>query len=338
MDLSIVDILKDSGTLSDVGLRELLTTSDVAMCEALREASFDVLISNHGHIVKARGLIEISNICKNNCLYCGIRAANSEVERYRLTKDDILQCCAMGDELGFQTFVLQGGEDRVHTIEWIEDVVHSIRMKWSSTAITLSLGERTEEDYRRWFEAGANRYLLRHETATASHYSQLHPSNMSFESRMSCIDSLKRVGYETGVGMMVGAPYQTVEHLIADLRFMERVQPEMIGIGPFVPHHQSPFAHEKAGSVDLTLRLLSILRLMHPKANIPATTALGTLAEDGRTLGVLAGANVVMPNLSPLAVREKYALYDNKICTDLEAAESRYLLEQKFGSIGFKLV
>lgn len=333
-----INILAAKHTLDDDGLRALLTTADSEVVQTLTSAARSLADRTVGRVVKARGLIEVSNYCRNNCYYCGIRAGNAHIHRYRLSHNDIMQCCAVGHQLGFQTFVLQGGEDPQHTAEWVEAVVADIRAHYPDTAITLSLGERPEEDYRRWFAAGANRYLLRHETATPTHYAQLHPDKMNFENRISCLHTLKTIGYETGTGMMVGSPFQTIDDIISDLRFMEQLRPQMIGIGPFVSHHDTPFADMPNGSVALTLRLISILRLMHPNANIPATTSLGTLAKDGRLLGVDAGANVVMPNLSPPDCRKAYALYDGKICTDLEAAESRRRLEQQFRNRGYELI
>ena len=337
MKYDVVDRLRRERSLVDAELRELLLSADSELIDELKRQAREVAIEQFGREIKARGLIEVSNYCKNNCLYCGIRAGNKKVERYRLSKEEILECCEQGDALGFKTFVLQGGEDVRHTTEWVEDVVSEIRRRWPDKAITLSLGERTDEDYERWFVAGADRYLLRHETANACHYAQLHPEGMSFENRVRCLRTLKRIGYETGTGMMVGSPGQTVDDLIVDLRFMEQLQPQMIGIGPFVSHRDTPFADCENGSVETTLRLIAILRLMHPEANIPATTSLGTLAGNGRELGIMAGANVVMPNLSPVKDRKKYALYDNKICMDLEAAESRALLEEQMRSIGYFL-
>lgn len=334
---NVIDILRRERSLADAELRELLLSADNELVKELKRQAQEVAVAVFGREVKARGLIEISNYCKNNCYYCGIRAGNASVERYRLSAEEIWECCEQGDLLGFKTFVLQGGEDVRHTTEWVEMVVKEIRRRWPEKAITLSLGERPDEDYERWFAAGADRYLLRHETANEVHYGLLHPEGMSYENRMRCLQTLKRIGYETGTGMMVGSPYQTVDDLVGDLRFIEKLQPQMIGIGPFVSHRDTPFAECKNGSVELTLRLIAILRLMHPEANIPATTSLGTLAGDGRELGILAGANVVMPNLSPVKDRKKYALYDNKICMDLEAAESRALLEEQMRSIGYFL-
>ena len=334
---SVIDILRRERSLADAELRELLLTADNELVAELKRQAQEVAVEVFGREVKARGLIEISNYCRNNCYYCGIRAGNTSVERYRLSAEEIWECCEHGDLLGFKTFVLQGGEDVRHTTEWVEMVVKEIRRRWPEKAITLSLGERPDEDYERWFAAGADRYLLRHETANEVHYGRLHPDGMSYENRMRCLQTLKRIGYETGTGMMVGSPYQTVDDLVGDLRFIEKLQPQMIGIGPFVSHRDTPFADCENGSVETTLRLIAILRLMHPEANIPATTSLGTLAGNGRELGIMAGANVVMPNLSPVKDRKKYALYDNKICMDLEAAESRRAIEEQLEALGYFL-
>lgn len=337
-EFDIVDKLEKLHSLDVSEYLSLISTLDIEVNNYLNRKARELAWQKFKGEVRARGLIEISNYCHNNCLYCGIRAANLNVERYRLSKKDILDCCEQGDKLGFQTFVLQGGEDVTHTVEWVEYVVRAIRVKYPNKAITLSLGERSRDDYQRWFDAGADRYLLRHETIVKTHYEKLHPNNMSFTNRLRCLRDLKEIGYETGTGIMVGSPYQKMEYIAQDLKFIEEFQPEMIGIGPFVSHHDTPFRNERNGSVDLTIRLISILRLMHPNANIPATTSLGTLASDGRERGILAGANVVMPNLSPVGQRRKYALYDNKICMDEEAAESRYLLEEKIRRIGYHLV
>ncbi len=337
MKQTIVDKLKENKTISDEEFKFLLTTADNDILHKLQTTAQEIAIANHGKIIKARGLIEITNICKNNCLYCGIRASNSDLHRYSLSDEEILECCKRGNELGFKTFVMQGGEDPHHSTQRIADLIAEIRRLYPDTAITLSLGERSKSDYKVWYDAGANRYLLRHETADKTHYSKLHPATMSFENRIQCLKNLKEIGFETGTGMMVGSPYQTIDNLISDLRFMEWLQPHMIGIGPFVPHHSTPFGNQPAGSVETTLRLISILRLMHPKANIPATTSLGTLAKDGRENGILHGANVVMPNLSPIIHRKEYSLYDGKICTDLEAAESRKQIEIQINKLGYTL-
>lgn len=292
----------------------------------------------YGNRIFIRGLIEISNYCKNNCYYCGIRCGNSNAQRFRLGKDEILECCETGYALGFRTFVLQGGEDPVQDDDFIIDVVRSIRMKYPDCAITLSIGEKEKESYEAFFKAGANRYLLRHETADEEHYSKLHPKNMSMQHRMDCLRKLKQIGYQTGAGMMIGSPGQTTKHLCKDMMFLEELQPEMVGMGPFIPHKDTRFADEGHGSVDMTIYLLALTRLLLPNALIPATTALATVSEDGRMRGINAGANVVMPNLSPLNTREKYNLYDNKAITGGESAERIALLKQELQKNGYEVV
>lgn len=292
----------------------------------------------YGNKVFVRGLIEISNICKNDCYYCGIRKSNKNCERYRLNKEDILKCCKEGYELGFRTFVMQGGEDGYFTDEVLCDIVSQVRKRFPDCAITLSMGERSKESYQRLYEAGANRYLLRHETADREHYDKLHPSQMSYENRMQCLNNLKEIGYQVGCGFMVGSPYQTLHSLAKDLKFIEKFQPDMCGIGPFIPHKDTIFKEEKAGSVELTCYLLSIIRLMYPPVLLPATTALGTLDHQGREKGILAGANVVMPNLSPISVRKKYELYDNKISTGQESAQGLEELKERMDSISYEVV
>jgi biotin synthase len=290
-----------------------------------------------GNKIYTRGIIEFTNYCKNNCLYCGIRAGNTKADRYRLTKDEILDCCKTGYTLGFRTFVLQGGEDPYYSDEMIADIVHSIKTEYSDCAVTLSIGEKEYETYKLWRDAGADRYLLRHETADNEHYRKLHPENMSPEHRKQCLSNLKMIGFQTGAGFMVGSPFQTTDNIADDLLYLSELSPQMIGIGPFIHHDQTPFAREKDGSVELTLFLLSVLRIMFPKVLLPATTALGTLSPDGREQGVLCGANVIMPNLSPVIDRKKYSLYNNKICTGEEAAECRACLERRVKSIGYTL-
>ncbi len=292
----------------------------------------------YGRDVYVRGLIELSNICKNDCLYCGIRRSNASVERYRLSTEEILLCCDTGYELGFRTFVLQGGEDGFFDDDVLCGLIGRIKEKHPDCAVTLSMGERSRESYEKLFKAGADRYLLRHESADPEHYRKLHPPEMSYENRMECLKTLKAIGYQTGCGFMVGSPFQTEKELSEDLKFIERFKPDMCGIGPFIPHKATPFAGEKPGSVELTLFLISILRIIHPEMLIPATTALGTLSPAGREEGIRAGANVVMPNLSPKAVRKKYELYDNKICTGEESAECRECLERRMESIGHRIV
>lgn len=291
-----------------------------------------------GRSIFVRGLIEFTNYCKNDCYYCGIRRSNKNAARYRLTRDEILECCRAGYALGFRTFVLQGGEDYTYSDGDIAAIVRAIKQQHPDCAVTLSIGERSRETYKLWKEAGADRYLLRHETADFNHYARLHPAELSAESRQSCLYTLKELGYQAGAGFMVGSPYQTAKNLADDLMFLQKLRPQMIGIGPFIPHHDTPFKDEPAGSVELTLVLLAILRLLFPHVLLPATTALGTLCPGGRVLGIKAGANVIMPNLSPQNVRGKYLLYDNKLHSGAEAAEALELLKQEVAGIGYKIV
>ena len=291
-----------------------------------------------GKGVYVRGLIEFSNYCKNDCYYCGIRCGNEQAHRYRLSEQEILDCCAIGYDLGFRTFVLQGGEDPDFSDQMMVELIEKIRAGYDDCAITLSLGERSRAVYEAFFAAGANRYLLRHETATAEHYQKLHPRELLLENRTECLQNLKEIGFQVGTGFMVGSPHQTVENLVADLIFIKALNPQMIGIGPFIPHQHTPYKDAKAGTLEETLLLISILRLMLPKALIPATTALGTIDPNGRELGILAGANVVMPNLSPVSVRKDYSLYDNKICTGDEAAECRVCLSKRMEGIGYEIL
>lgn len=291
-----------------------------------------------GNRVYKRGLIEISSYCKNDCYYCGIRRSNHNAQRYRLTKEQILSCCEVGYRLGFRTFVMQGGEDPYYNDEQMVRIVSEIREKYPDCAITLSLGERSYESYKRLYDAGANRYLLRHETADLEHYGKLHPAEMSLKNRKECLWNLKDIGYQVGTGFMVGAPGQTEETLQKDIAFIRELKPYMIGIGPYVSHKDTPFAGQKNGTLEQTLRLLAIFRIMFPHALIPSTTSLGTIHPQGREMGILAGANVVMPNLSPVDVRKKYLLYDNKICTGEEAAESHEALKKRMDAIGYQLV
>lgn len=293
---------------------------------------------NYGEKVFIRGLIEFTNYCKNNCYYCGIRGGNKNAIRYRLSKEEILSCCENGYELGFRTFVLQGGEDLHYTDELMAEIVREIKQKYPDCAVTLSIGERSYESYKILKEAGADRYLLRHETANEQLYGYLHPSNLSLKNRMKCLQDLKSLGYQVGAGFMVGSPTQTLENLAEDLVFLKEFEPQMVGIGPFIPHHDTKFAEEAAGSVELTVFLLSIIRIILPKVLLPATTALATASEDGREKGLKAGANVVMPNLSPTDNRKKYDLYDNKVSTGGEAAESLEILERLIAKAGYRMV
>ncbi len=290
-----------------------------------------------GNRVFVRGLIEFTNYCKNDCYYCGIRRSNRNVDRYRLSLEQILECTDIGYELGFRTYVLQGGEDAYFTDERVIEMIKAIKEKHPDCAITLSIGEKERTSYEAFFKAGADRYLLRHETADKTHYEELHPKEMSFEHRKRCLRELKEIGYQVGCGFMVGSPGQSEETLAEDMLFIQELQPHMVGIGPFVPHHETPFKDETGGTVEQTLYLLSLIRILKPEVLLPSTTALGTIDPRGREKGILAGGNVVMPNLSPTSVRKKYELYDNKICTGDEAAECRFCLNNRMKTIGCEL-
>lgn len=311
---------------------------DETATEALGLEADKIRRENYGDEVYVRGLIEFSNFCKNDCYYCGIRKGNHKAERYRLSFDEILSCCEEGFSLGFRTFVLQGGEDPWYTDEKVCHIVSAIKEKFPECAITLSIGEKSKESYQAYFDAGAQRYLLRHETADPIHYQKLHPDSMSLENRKRCLFDLKEIGYQVGSGFMVDSPYQTAKNLVSDLRFLQKLQPDMIGIGPYITHQDTPFASFPSGSLTKTLRMVSILRLLFPYALIPSTTALGTIHPEGRELGLKAGGNVVMPNLSPVSVRKKYELYENKICTGEEAAQCRRCLEARVKRAGYQIV
>lgn len=317
-------------------LAALLADPDPALWQGVFARARETAARYYGRGIFIRGLIEYSSFCQNDCLYCGLRRSNRLAQRYRLDEETVLRCCAEGYRLGFRTFVLQGGEDPFFTDERLIPLVKAIRSSYPDCAITLSLGERSRESYEKLFAAGANRYLLRHEAANAGLYAKLHPAEQQLASRLACLQDLKEIGYQVGAGVMVGAPFQTLLHLADDLLYLHRFQPQMVGIGPFIPHQDTPFAHEQPGSVDMTLRMLALTRLLLPKVLLPATTALGTLSADGRQQGVLAGANVVMPNLSPGEVRGKYALYDRKISDEAEKALAE--LGKKMEAIGYQIV
>lgn len=335
---SLIDRLANEHKLTLEEYEILIENRNEETAKYLAEKAVETSQKVYGNKVFIRGLIEISNYCKNNCLYCGIRRDNTTCSRYRLTADDILECCKEGYALGFRTFVLQGGEDSHFTDEMLCSLLKEIKTLYPDCAITLSLGERSRESYQMLFDAGADRYLLRHETADREHYEKLHPQNMSFERRMECLKDLKEIGYQVGCGFMVGSPEQTTRNLAKDLKFIEEFSPDMCGIGPFITHKATPFADKESGSLEMTLYLLSILRLIKPNLLLPATTALGTIHPQGRELGILSGANVVMPNLSPVSVRKKYELYDNKICTGEESAECKVCLNNRMESIGYTIV
>lgn len=330
--------LEKKGSLQEQEYVRLLCCYSPQLAEAAAEKAVKKRQDIYGSEVYIRGLIEISSHCKNDCLYCGIRRSSQSCQRYRLTPQEIWDCCREGYGLGFRTFVLQGGEDGYYTDRILCGIVEKIKEEYPDCVVTLSLGERSRDSYRVLHQAGADRYLLRHETADRSHYSKLHPPEMSFENRLRCLSDLREIGYQVGCGFMVGSPFQTGETLAKDLKFIEEFQPDMCGIGPFIPHHDTPFAGETAGTLEQTLFLLSLIRLIVPGVLLPATTALGTIHPKGRELGILAGANVVMPNLSPEAVRKKYELYDNKICTGSESAQCLWDLERRMEAIGYRVV
>ena len=316
----------------------LLTQTDEETKERLRQAAVEKRREIYGNEVFVRGLIEISSFCKNDCFYCGLRRSNLNAERYRLTPAEILGCADEGYSLGFRTFVLQGGEDNAFTDAILVSLISEIKRRYPDCAVTLSLGERGEESFRALFRAGADRYLMRHETASPAHYARLHPPALSFKNRMDSLYTLRKIGYAVGAGFMVGSPFQTKDDLAQDLLFIQDFVPDMCGIGPFIPHRDTPFADHPAGTLEETCFLLSLIRLIEPEILLPATTALGTIHPSGREKGILAGANVVMPNLSPVSVRKKYSLYDNKICTGDESAQCRDCLDQRMHAIGYTLV
>lgn len=334
----LIDKLRREHTLLPDELLQLVKTQDKDALEYLRSSAEEQRQEFYGRDIYIRGLIEFTSFCKNDCYYCGLRKSNKNAQRYRLSKEQILDCCKQGYELGFRTFVLQGGEDAFYTNDKITDIVRAIRKSYPDCAITLSIGEKSRESYQKYFDAGADRYLLRHETADSSHYARLHPKELSLSDRKKCLYNLKEIGYQTGCGIMVGSPYQTAENLVSDLLFIKELKPHMVGIGPFISHRDTPFRDMPSGSLELTLKMLAIIRLLLPNVLLPSTTALGTINPRGRELGILWGANVVMPNLSPVSVRKKYMLYDNKICTGDEAAECRFCMQKRMESIGYKVV
>ncbi len=336
--LELIEKLENTHSLSLDEYEYLIENRTDEAAEILAEKARTVREKHYGKAVYIRGLIEIGNICKNDCLYCGIRRGNKNCDRYRLTEAEILECAAEGYALGFRTFVMQGGEDGSFSDEFMCSVIEKLKAKYPDCAVTLSIGERSRESYEKLFAAGADRFLLRHETADKEHYEKLHPKELSFDNRMECLRNLKEIGFQTGCGFMVGSPFQTNRHIAKDLKFIEEFKPQMCGIGPFIPHKDTPFKDYPAGTAEMTCYLLSIIRLIHPKILLPATTALGTIMNGGREKGILSGANVVMPNLSPIAVRKKYMLYNGKISTGDEAAEAVNNLAESMRKIGYEVV
>ena len=336
--LSLIEKLEKEHSLTLGEYQFLIDNRTPEIAQVLAEKADKIRREIYGNAVFIRGLIEVSNICKNDCLYCGIRRSNRNCDRYRLTKAEILECCDEGYGLGFRTFVMQGGEDAFFSDSVLCDIVRAIKERYPDCAVTLSMGEKSEESYQKLFDAGADRYLLRHETADSEHYAMLHPEEMSFETRMNCLKALRKIGFQTGCGFMVGSPYQTTAMLAKDLKFVEEFKPDMCGIGPFIPHKDTPFADKAGGSAELTCYLLSIIRLIHPPVLLPSTTALGTIDENGREKGIMAGANVVMPNLSPKSVRKKYELYNNKLSDGDESAQCKESLNERIKKIGYEIV
>jgi len=334
----LLDKLEQDCILKQEEFVQLILSRTPKLAEELAKRATTIRQLYYGNDVYIRGLIEFTSYCKNDCYYCGIRRSNKNAKRYRLTKEQILDCCRTGYDLGFRTFVLQGGEDPFFTDEVMADIIRTIRQAYLGCAITLSFGEHSRSAYALWKEAGADRYLLRHETANAVHYRKLHPEGLTLENRKRCLWDLKELGYQVGTGFMVGTPSQTADYLAEDMIFIHSLQPQMVGIGPFIPHSDTPLGEEQGGSAELTTFMLGLLRLMLPGALLPSTTALGTIDPMGREKGILAGGNVVMPNLSPVDVRSKYLLYDNKICTGDEAAECRHCMENRIKSIGYRVV
>ena len=333
----LIDKLNSEKQLSFDEWKQLIASHTDDDAEYAASIARDIATGIFGKKIYFRGIVEFTNICKNDCIYCGIRKSNKNVARYRLSDDDILECCREGYECGFRTFVLQGGEDMHYTDERLVALIKRIKGEFTDCAVTLSVGERERASYEKLFAAGADRYLLRHETADEAHYGLLHPSELKWAHRMQCLRDLREIGFQTGCGMMVGSPFQTVDHLAKDMMFIKEFDPQMVGMGPFIPHHDTPFRDEPAGSADLTIFLLSLVRIMLPSVLLPATTALGTLSGDGRQRGVLAGCNVIMPNLSPLSVRKKYMLYDNKVGTGDSAADGIEKLRAQMNEIGYEV-
>lgn len=333
----LVDILRAEHHLESDGYWALLECDDESVVAYLHRQAREVGDAVFGKGIFVRGLVELTNVCRNDCYYCGIRKSNTAVERYMLTTEQVLQSCQQGYEVGFRTFVLQGGELPRDKAQWLMELVSKIRQRWSDCAITLSLGEWPRDVYEALLKAGANRYLLRHESHNAEHYAKLHPAEMSLTNRLQCLTWLKELGYQVGTGIMVGSPWQSLDNIVEDIEFIEQFKPEMIGLGPFVPQHDTPFGKYANGSAGLTCKLYSVFRLMLPNALIPSTTSLNTIDTNGRVKGIIAGANVVMPNLSPVSVRGNYTLYDGKAITNAEAVEGVAQLETQLATIGYHI-
>lgn len=334
--MSLAERLYREKTLPFEELKALVETEDEDVILYLRSRAEEIRDESYGRNVFLRALIEFTNWCKCDCLYCGIRCSNRHAERYRLSPDVILSAVEEGYRLGFRTVVLQGGEDPYFTDERLIPIVREIRSSFD-VRITLSVGERSYESYERLYDAGASRYLLRHESITASHFARLHPPRQTLDGRIKALKDLKDIGYQVGCGFMVGSPFQTSDDITRDLLFIKEFTPHMVGIGPFIAQQDTPFASYPNGSASLTLKLLSIIRIMNPFLLLPATTALATVRGKGEIEGLGYGANVIMPNITPKEERRKYRIYDDKAYGGLEAAENVERLKWEVGRLGYSI-
>lgn len=333
----LLDKLKNERKLQKEEFLYILDNINIDSFVYLKKLSRAVTDTTYGKSVYLRGLIEISNYCSRSCNYCGIRRENDQVNRYRLTKEEILNSCKIGYDLGFKTFVMQGGEDNYFTKEVLSDIISTIKEHYPDVAVTLSIGERSFEDYQAFYDAGADRFLLRHEAYSKRLYEHLHPSSMSYHNRIECVKNLKEIGFQAGIGMMVGSPSQTNEDLAEDLIFMQELLPAMCGIGPYISHPNTPFKNEETGNPKHTLVMVALARLILPKALLPATTALATLDKEIRLEALRLGANVVMPNLTPLEPRKSYEIYQGKKISGSEAAEEMKNIIEEIENIGLKV-
>lgn len=334
---NLIDRLFQGERLTRAAFQALVRCEDQDALELLFQRAKERTEEVFGNHVYIRGLVEISSYCKQDCFYCGLRCSNQKAQRYRLSPDEILATCEKGYEMGFRTFVLQGGEDDYYTDEAMCELIREICLSCPGSAVTLSLGEKRKQSYEAFRKAGASRYLLRHETATAEHFSRLHPPGQRLETRMEALATLKDLGFQVGAGFMVGAPFQTPEHMAENLYFLQEFRPHMVGIGPFIPHQDTPFGKYPAGDSSQTVKMIAITRGILPGALIPATTALATLSKDARMRALQGGANVVMPNLSPNEVRVKYNLYNNKLSTGTESAQMLVALREELERYGRKM-
>jgi biotin synthase len=338
--LSYDDILRKTD-LSKEDLVALLNADGADLMKKIFEHSYGVKTANVGNKVYYRGIVELSNVCVKNCYYCGIRRGNANVKRYTISEDAIVEQALSAYHMRYGSVVLQSGElTSPAFVSMITRVVQTIKKRTDrKLGITLSLGEQSEDVYREWFEAGAHRYLLRIETSNPGLYATFHPSDHSFDTRVACLETLRKIGYYTGTGVMIGLPGQTTAHLADDIIFFKNIDADMIGMGPYIPHHDAPL--EGSGKIpgdrerfELSLRMIAATRIFLKDVNIAATTALQALDPLGREKGLRAGANIIMPNVTDTAFRRGYQLYDNKPCLDENAGECRNCLEARISSIG----